>query len=465
MRFDYIPPFTYYRVFNIRRYSTMFWASSGLLCILIAIFANKPALDLGTIPDIQIMSQQTASVSPSKEPKANIKLKAKVDATATSNFFFKKNKELELKPVEDKWQTIAVAEGDTLSKIFSDLELPKHALHEILTNNPEGRQLSQLSPGQKLKFLISEDKDLKIVKIPLSDTKTLVVDNTKNGYKYTYDQKPIIKKFAYRSNIIKGSLFSSGQAVGLSDQTIMQLANIFGCEIDFALDLRRNDKFKILLEEEYIGKKKVSSGRILMAEFTNQNKTYKAIRFTDPDGHTGYYSPEGYSMQKAFLRTPVEFTRISSRFTNARFHPILHRLRAHRGVDYAAPHGTPVKAAGDGKIAFLGKQNGYGNTIVLQHGRSYSTLYAHLSRFATIKRNQSVRQGQIIGFVGKTGLASGPHLHYEFRVNGVHRDPLTVTMPKSLPIAAKFKNKFLNHAKQMVGLLAEHEVDYLSTNG
>lgn len=469
MRFYYIPPFTYYRFFNLRKYYSLFWASSGLLCILIAIFSSKPTLDLAISKDQQIITQLSNNIS-AKGSQLNDVSKTNDISINNSLLDNVNDKVIEqtqfLKPIENKWKTIAVAQGDTLSKIFSDLALSKYTLHEILANNPEGRQLSNLSPGQKIKFLVNEQNDLKTLTIPLSTTKTLVIKNTNKGYKYTYNNKQIVKKFVYRTNKIKNSLYLSGKAVGLSETIIMQLAEIFGCDIDFMLDIRENDRFKILFEEDYIGDKKIRTGNILMAEFINQNKTYKAIRFTDPDGNTGYYSPEGYKMQKSFLRTPVDFTRISSRFSIARRHPILHKIRAHRGVDYVAPHGTPVKAAGDGKIVFMGTQNGYGKTIEVQHGSKYTTLYAHLSGFSPqVKTGSYVRQGQVIGFVGKTGLASGDHLHYEFRVNGIHRDPLTVTLPKSLAIANKFKGTFLRHAKQMVGLLAEHEVDYLTTNG
>lgn len=468
MRFDYLPPFTYYRLFNIRKYFTMFWASSGLLCVLTAIFANKPALEMPT----QIAAPSEVVIT---RPIISKNVKLQIDNASKPIKPIAKNTpktldlspELKLAPKQDRWKTVKVEQGDTLSKIFTALDLPSYALHEILSANPEGEQLSSLSPGQKLKFLVSADNnDLKALKVPITNSKTLDIKLTNNGYKYTYKKEAITKKFAYFSNKIEDSLFSSGQAIGLPDKTIMQLINIFNCDIDFARQIRKDDSFKILFEEDYINGRKVETGNILMAEFTNQNKTYKAIRFTDPKGQTAYYSPEGYKMQKAFLQTPVDFTRISGRFSTHRYHPILHRIRAHKGVDYAAPHGTPVKAAGDGKIVFVGNQHGYGNTIQLQHGRKYTTLYAHLSKFsATVKRGSFVKQGQIIGFVGKTGLASGNHLHYEFRVNGQHKDPLLVTLPKALPIANQYKKAFMQHARQMVAVWAEHEVDYLATNG
>ena len=466
MRFDYIPPYTYYRIFNIRKYFTMFWATLGALCVLTAIFANN-STNNSTIRGPNSSYRQShklilrtqanttrQTASPTTTPAKQAAVGQNTHKTlAISN------------PTKPGWKTIKVAQGDTLSKIFADLDLPKEALQSILTANPEGRKLSRLSPGQQIKFFLAANQQLQEIKLPLNKTKTLNVKLTNNGYKCSYNDKPITKKFAYRANHIEDSLFLSGQKVGLPDKTIMQLADIFGCDVNFAF-LRKKDRFKILFEESYIDGKKVNTGNILMAEFTNRNKTYKAIRFTDADGHTGYYSPEGYRMQKAFLRTPVKFTRISSRFSTHRHHPKLHKIRAHKGVDYAAPRGTPVAAAGDGKIIFVGKKNGYGNVIELQHGRKYSTLYAHLSKFSTtVRPNAAVKQGDIIGFVGRTGLATGDHLHYEFRVNGIHRDPLSVTLPKSLPIAQNHKKAFMQHAREMLSLLTAHEIDYLAKNG
>ena len=223
----------------------------------------------------------------------------------------------------------------------------------------------------------------------------------------------------------------------------MELAGIFGWDVDFALDIREGDQFAVLYEQLYLDGERIGTGNILAAEFTNQGKIHRAVRYTDPQGHTDYYAPDGHSMRKTFLRTPVAFSRISSRFNLARKHPILNRIRAHKGVDYAASRGTPITATGNGKIDWLGKKGGYGNTIVIQHGSKYSTLYAHLNSYGRgLKKGSRVRQGQIIGYVGSSGLASGPHLHYEFRVDGVHRNPLTVKLPNAAPLPAKYRDQF-----------------------
>jgi murein DD-endopeptidase MepM/ murein hydrolase activator NlpD len=234
----------------------------------------------------------------------------------------------------------------------------------------------------------------------------------------------------------------------------MELASIFGWDIDFALDIRKGDEFVVLYDELYLDGEKVGEGHILAATFINQGKTYQAVRYTDGSGVTDYYSPDGKVMHKTFLRTPVEYTRISSGFSLGRLHPILNRIRAHKGVDYAAPTGTPVKVTANGKIIFEGRKGGYGNTVIVQHGNHYSTLYGHLSRFSSgLSSGSSVRQGQVIGYVGMTGLATGPHLHYEFRIDGVHHDPLTVKLPGSEPLDKAYLADFREKAASLTSKL------------
>jgi murein DD-endopeptidase MepM/ murein hydrolase activator NlpD len=234
----------------------------------------------------------------------------------------------------------------------------------------------------------------------------------------------------------------------------MELANIFGWDIDFALDLRKNDQFSILYEKQFVDGEEIAAGNILAAEFSNRGKIFRAVRFVDPKGHSNYFTPEGDSMRKTFLRTPVDFARISSRFNLKRKHPVLNRIRAHKGVDYAASTGTPIKTTGDGRIIFRGRKGGYGRVVIVQHGQRYTTLYAHLSKFHSKRRSGSyVKQGQTIGYVGMSGLASGPHLHYEFRVNGVHRNPLTVSLPHAKPIDRKYLAAFKQQAQPLMSQL------------
>ncbi|MEO1204194.1 MAG: peptidoglycan DD-metalloendopeptidase family protein, partial [Pseudomonadota bacterium] len=228
------------------------------------------------------------------------------------------------------------------------------------------------------------------------------------------------------------------------DRVIMNIAGIFAWDIDFVLDIREGDTYYVQYEELWQDGEYVRDGEIIVAEFNNNGRTHQAIRFLDDDGRSDYFTPEGDSVRKAFIRAPVDFTRVSSRFNPKRRHPVLNTIRAHRGVDYAAPRGTPIKAAGDGKVIFRGKKGGYGNCVILQHGGNITTLYAHMSNFATQARiGTRVRQGQTIGFVGATGLATANHLHYEYRLNGVHRNPQTVELPKAEPIDSKYRERFL----------------------
>ncbi|HHJ35600.1 MAG TPA: hypothetical protein ENJ87_07530 [Gammaproteobacteria bacterium] len=249
---------------------------------------------------------------------------------------------------------------------------------------------------------------------------------------------------AHAHGVIESSLFLAAQKAGISQNLIMELAGIFGWDIDFALDIRKGDNFTVLYEELFRNGEKISDGNILAAEFTNNGKTYRAVRYTNPQtNRSEYFTPDGKSMKKAFLRTPVNFSRISSRFTVNRYHPILHKFRSHKGVDYAAKRGTPIHAAGDGKVIFKGKKGGYGNVIILQHGSKYSTLYAHLKSYnRKLRKGSKVKQGQTIAYVGSSGLATGPHLHYEFRVNGTHRNPLTVHLPESKPVPKRYMADF-----------------------
>ena len=224
----------------------------------------------------------------------------------------------------------------------------------------------------------------------------------------------------------------------------MELAGIFGWDVDFALDIRKGDNFTVVYEEMYRNGEKIKDGNILTAEFINHGKTYQAVRYTNPENNrTEYFTPDGKSMRKTFLRSPVNFARISSGFTTSRYHPVLHKFRSHKGVDYAAKRGTAIRASGDGKIVHRGRKGGYGRTIIIQHGSKYSTLYAHLNSYKSkLRVGSKVKQGQTIGYLGSSGLATGPHLHYEFRVNGVHRNPLTVKLPTAKPVPKRYLADF-----------------------
>ncbi len=355
--------------------------------------------------------------------------------------------------VELPWQTVTIKPGDHLSSLFPHLGLNPQHLHEIMALGEATAGLARVKPGQEIKFRIAGNQLQEL--LYEVDEKSLHVTRAQDKFVAKLVNHAVETRVSYAAGTIQSSLFEDAQAAGLSDNVTMGVADIFGWDIDFALDLRAGDSFGVVHQEQFMNGLKLRDGVILAAEFTNRGKTYRAVRYTDPQGNINYYTPDGLSMRKAFLRTPVKFSRISSRFSLARYHPILHRMRAHKGVDYAAPIGTPVKAAGAGKVVFKGVRGGYGNTVILQHGSQYSTLYGHLHGFARgLKQGASVQQGATIGYVGKSGLASGPHLHYEFRVNGVHKNPLTVTMPKADPIQEKYKAAFIAEAQRLTDQMA-----------
>ncbi|OOZ40253.1 hypothetical protein BOW53_08385 [Solemya pervernicosa gill symbiont] len=352
---------------------------------------------------------------------------------------------------ETDWKTITVKSGDNLAAIFKRAGVSLRTMYKMLELNKEVKQLTNLYPGDMIEFDLTEENDLNQLSYEYSDTKRLLISrNDKKQFQAEHIDMPLERLHSSASATIENSLYLSAKDAGLSDNLIMELAGIFGWDIDFALDIREGDSFLVIFEELYRDGDKITNGNILAAEFINRNKSYRAIRFSD--GH--YYTPDGKSMRKAFLRSPVDFRRISSKFTRERYHPVLGKKRPHRGVDYAASTGTPIKAAGDGKISFRGIKGGYGRTVVIQHGTKYSTLYAHLSKFRKGKKSGSrVKQGDTIGYVGKSGLATGPHLHYEFRLNGVHRNPLTVKLPEARPIERKQMQAFLKQAEPLVSQL------------
>ncbi len=345
-------------------------------------------------------------------------------------------------PEIDPWEHITVKKGDTLSTIFSRLEIHSQ-LHNI-TSLPEIKKLlKSIRPGDRLQILKDNGALAELI-YHKSETERVHVKRDGDGYAASKISDPIEHRQAVAEATIEDSLFLAGKKAGISDNLIMQLAETFEYDIDFALDIRTGDHFRVIYQEQFANGKKLKDGPILAAQFINKGKTYYAFRYTNPKGETAYYSADGRSLKKAFIRTPVKFSRISSHFNPKRKHPILHKVRAHRGVDYAAPKGTPVKSTGEGKVTFVGWKKGYGKTIIVQHGSRYSTLYAHLSGFKKgIKRGRRVKQGQVIGFVGKTGSATGYHLHYEFRVNNVHKNPVTVKLPKAPPLPKSLKTDFM----------------------
>jgi murein DD-endopeptidase MepM/ murein hydrolase activator NlpD len=358
--------------------------------------------------------------------------------------------------VEPKTAVVKVKSGDSLYTIFNDLGLSQGEMLRVTSG--DGKQLTRIHPGQSLEFHVSESGELQALLYRIDEVNSLHFRKTASGFSSEQVVNPLDARVATSQGHIQSSLFLSGQSAGLSDRTIMSLVEIFGWDVDFALDIRRGDQFSVIYEELFKGDKKLRDGKILAAEFVNQGRRIRAVRYTDEDGRSNYFSPDGASMRKAFLRTPVNFSRISSHFNLKRKHPVLNTIRAHKGVDYAAPRGTPVKATGDGKIAHSGRKGGYGKALIIRHGSTYTTLYGHLKGYAKgMRAGTSVSQGQVIGYVGSTGLATGPHLHYEFRVRGVHRDPLKVELPKVAPISEHYRQDFVESTRALV-----LQLDYLS---
>lgn len=352
------------------------------------------------------------------------------------------------------WLEHTVRSGDTLSGIFSRLSVPARDLSEIVADRERKKALRHIRPGQQFRIRLDEEGRLAELRYREDKLNEMRVLREGDGFVTQSIVDAVEHRMAHASGTITGSLFGAAQKAGLPDRLTMELADIFGWDIDFALDLREGDAFTVVYEELYKDGELIGEGDILSAEFTNQGEGFRAVRFEEIPGNPGYYTPEGRSMRKAFLRTPVKFSRISSGFNLRRKHPILNRIRAHKGVDYAAPTGTPVRATADGKIVHRGTKGGYGRTLIVDHGNGYSTLYAHMSRYdGKARTGKRVKQGQIIGYVGMSGLATGPHLHYEFRLHGAHKNPLKVKFPQAESIAKASQEEFKRKAGTLLAQL------------
>lgn len=344
-------------------------------------------------------------------------------------------------PIEE-WQTVQVKAGQTLADIFLAQGLSMTDLQHVIDGAGGAKVFHQIKPGQEFQFLVSADHTLKGVRFDQDEATiaTLRIDSDKP--QLTTQTRDVQRREHIAHGVIDSSLFGAASQAGMSNAMVLKLAEVFKFDIDFVQDLRVGDNFTVVYDDVYSDGAFLREGDIVAAEFVNQGKRYTAYRYKNGDGKYSYFSEEGRPLTGSFLRIPVDFTRISSQFSAGRMHPILGKMRAHKGVDYAAPTGTPIHAAGDGVVKFRGWMNGYGNFVVIQHNATISTAYGHMSKFANLRVGQRVSQGSTIGFVGMTGLATGPHLHYEFRVNNVQRDPQTVTLPKPEPLPAAQLAKF-----------------------
>jgi len=346
---------------------------------------------------------------------------------------------------------VAVKSGDTLSGILNDHGITVDQMPKLLTDNLVKEHLSNLRIGQEMTIIQRSDGSFHSLTAKVGNDKRVTIRHAENDFAVASIDLPIEKERVVTSGTIEHSLYAAAEQAKLKQSTIMELSDIFEWELDFSRDIRKGDQFSIVFDRLYREGKYIGDGDILAAEFVRGGRAYRAIRFTTDDGRTSYYSPDGRSKLRTFLRHPVDVVRITSRFDPNRMHPVLHQIRAHRGVDYGSPYGSPIYATADGVIKKSGFQNAYGNVVTIQHGNSISTLYAHMSKIASAaKAGSRVKQGDIIGYVGKTGRVTGTHLHYEFRKNGNHMDPLKVSLPEAAPIDPKYRDALRAVSDEMI---------------
>lgn len=347
------------------------------------------------------------------------------------------------------WRNERVQRGDTVVELLRRLNIEDASASAYLRTAPEAEPFRKLAVGREVQAETNADGGLVALRFLGNNDAQIVIEKQGDGYATRTLPAQLEKRLFVRTGEIKSSLYAATDTAEMPEAAANQLTEIFSGDIDFHHDLRKGDKFTAVYEMTYSDGALINTGRIQAAEFINQGQVYRAVYFQGD-----YYTPEGKSVRKAFLRSPIEFSRISSGFTNSRFHPVLNQWRAHKGVDFAAPVGTKVKATSDGVITTIGRQNGYGNFITISHQGRFTTVYGHLSRFAKgLHRGQRVAQGDVIGYVGMTGMTSGPHLHYEFRIDGQQRDPLRVALPDAKPVSPENMAAFQLAADNFVARL------------
>ncbi|MCP0913750.1 MULTISPECIES: peptidoglycan DD-metalloendopeptidase family protein [Legionella] len=365
---------------------------------------------------------------------------------------------------EEEWKIITLQPGDSLSSIFKRLGLSPQTLQAILYNNPHAKALANLKAKQQLQILIRNHALEKMI-VPLDQIKSLTIAKQGNQYKSEINSRKMDSHEHYVTATIQGSLYSTAKRKNIPYKLIQQMTEIFKWEIDFSKEVRAGDQFTIVYKAFFIENKLVNTGDIVAVSYTNRGKTHQAIRHTRANGDYDYFSPQGTSLKKAFSRYPVQFSHISSTFSLSRYHPILKRRRPHKGVDLAAPIGTPIRAIGDGRIESIGRQNGYGNMIKIKHDQNHSSIYGHMLKFQKgLSRGDRVKRGQIIGYVGQTGLATGPHCHYEFHINKQPKNPTTVDLPRASPIPAREMAAFKAHALALFAQMKLYEEAQLASN-
>ncbi len=345
------------------------------------------------------------------------------------------------------WREERILRGDTVASILARLSVNDPEALSYLLQAKDVRSLYQLIPGRSIRVVTTQEGRLESLAYVNTDGRRLTVARNENGFSATEEVPQTEQWVMQSSGEIESSLFGATDAAGIPEMVATQIAEIFSSDIDFHRDLRRGDRFSVIYEALAADGEFVGFGRVLAAEFVNQGRTFRAVFFRDDEGRNGYYTPDGRNMRKAFLRSPIEFSRVTSGFSNSRFHPVLKAWRAHKGIDYGASTGTRVRVTADGFVTFAGRKGGYGNVVIVRHPNGYTTLYAHLSGFAQgIRPGKRIIQGEVVGLVGSTGLATGPHLHYEFHVNGVHQNPMRLAMPPGPPINEQSRSAFQDTA-------------------
>lgn len=408
------------------------WVFGSAMALMVAVLVARTAESLASIPE-------RLNAPAVERPYPLPEVEAVADVT--------------LERLDEAWLEHRIRPGESFFQAMRAMGFGPGTVQSVMDAGQQARSLLDLKPGQVLRANAA-DGELLALDLEIDPLNKLEVRRDFDGYSALLHTRPTQTVQTQAAGVINSSLYMSAQQAGLSDRLILELAEMFGWDIDFTQDLQPGDRFAVIYNELTLDGEKVRDGDILAAEFVNKGKILRAVRYTDPDGRVAVYKPDGSSMRKAFSRNPLPVTRITSRFNPNRLHPIFKTVRPHRGVDYGAATGTPVRVTGDGQVAFAGRKGGYGNVVIVDHGRGNRTLYAHLSRFAPKMRvGQRVNQGQVIGYVGSTGWATGPHLHYEFQVNGQTKDPLTVALPNAQPLPDAYRRHFQTETSGWVAKL------------
>lgn len=353
----------------------------------------------------------------------------------------------------DEWKIVKTQSGDTLGRIFSQLGLSQQTLQSVLRNNPHAKNLANIKPNQELQFLISNHALEKLI-FPLNQTQFIMVYRENERYLSKINDRAMEVHNQYVTATVNGSLYTTAKRANIPYKLVQQMVDIFNWEIDFAKEIKSGDQFSIMYKGFFIGDNLVSTGEILAVTYNNRGKLHQAIRYVNADGDYDYFTPQGASLKKAFTRYPLKFSHISSSFSLSRKHPVLHYSRPHKGVDLAAPLGTPIRATGAGRIVVISRQNDYGNMIKISHNKTYTSIYGHLLRFQKgLTRGDFVKRGQIIGYVGQSGLATGPHCHYEFHINQQPKNPTTIELPRASPISSHESAHFKANAGSLLANL------------